>query len=77
VTNVLPTKYKEEMDELVKLTIQMKSKLNSATSEIDESIGSIVGIAEEIELAKLQLNRAQDEASGGTELHISESDDDA
>lgn len=68
VSEYLPTKKKAEIDGLVKLTIQMKSRLGSAMGDLNESIQHIVGVAEEIELAKLEINnkeRKQDQASGG------------
>ena len=54
----------------------MKSKLGTAMEDIDESIRNIVSIAEEIELAKLHLNKGkQDQASGGTDMDsLSEED---
>jgi len=57
VSRFLPAKNKDEMDGLVKITIQMKSKLGTAMGDLNESIQNIVSVAEEIELAKLNLNK--------------------
>ena len=75
ITNLLPKKNKEEIDRLVKITIQMKSKLNQTMDDINESRNTLINIAEEIELAKLSINKEiQDQASGGTE-HLNSDDE--